>query len=49
VTIIKGFADTCYKDEESVAEGIVCYKDKEDKQRHKEVIASLIKVKLRRF
>jgi hypothetical protein len=48
-THVKGFADACYKDEEGVAEGVIYYKDKEGEQRHEEVIASLIKVKLRQL
>jgi hypothetical protein len=31
IVVVKRFADTCYKGEESVAEGVVCCKDKEDK------------------
>jgi hypothetical protein len=56
---IKGFADACYKDEEGITKGIalkgvvlksvLCYKDKEDKQRRKKVITSLVKVKLRQL
>jgi hypothetical protein len=63
-THVKGFADTCYKNKEGVAEdvalkgvvlkgvilkGVLCYKDREGEQRHKEVIASLIKVELRQL
>jgi hypothetical protein len=56
---VKGFANACYKDEEGVAEGVVsegvalegvaCHKDREDEQRRKEIIASLIKVELRQL
>jgi hypothetical protein len=48
-THIKGFADIYYKSEKSVAKGVIYYKDREDKQRHKEVIISLIKIKLRQL
>jgi hypothetical protein len=58
-THIKGFADACYKGEEGVAEGVALkgitaedityYKDEKSKQKREEVIASLIKVKLRRL
>jgi hypothetical protein len=47
VTVVKGFTDACYKSEEGIIKGVVCLKDKENVRRHKEVIASLIKVKLR--
>jgi hypothetical protein len=47
ITIVKGFADACYKDKESIAEGVMCCKNREDKRRHKEVITSPIRVKLR--
>jgi hypothetical protein len=47
-THIKEFADACHKNKEGIAEGIVCHKDREGKQRREEVITSLIKVKLRR-
>jgi hypothetical protein len=47
-TRIKGFADACYKGEEGVAEGVVCCKNEKDKQGREKVIASLVKVKLRR-
>jgi hypothetical protein len=45
---VKGFINACRKGEEGVAEGVVCHKDREDKQGRKEVTASLIKIKLRR-
>jgi hypothetical protein len=48
-THVKGFANACYKDKEDVTKDIIYYKDKEDKQRCKEVITSLIKIKLRWF
>jgi hypothetical protein len=54
VAAAKGFAGTYYKDEEdvakgSVAEGVICYKDEEDEQRRKELVASLVKVELRQL
>jgi hypothetical protein len=45
---VKGFADACYKGEKGVAEGVVYYKDGEGEQGHKEVIISLVRIKLRR-
>jgi hypothetical protein len=49
VATVKRFADTCYKSKEDIAKDIICFKNKKSVQRHKEVIISLIKVKLRRF
>jgi hypothetical protein len=47
VAAVKGFANACYKDKEGIAKGIICPKNKESVQRYKEVITSLIEVKLR--
>jgi hypothetical protein len=49
IIVVKGFVGACYKGKEGVAKGVVCRKDEEDKQRRKELVASLIKVKLRRL
>jgi hypothetical protein len=49
VTAVKGFAGVYYKSEEGVAKGVVCREDKEDKQRCKELVASLVKVKLKQL
>jgi hypothetical protein len=52
---VKGFANTCHRDKEGIAsegiisEGVLCRKDKEGEQRREEVIASPVKVKLRRL
>jgi hypothetical protein len=66
---VKGFADACRKDEESVAEdvalegvvlegvvsegvvlkGVLCREDREGERRREEVVASLIRVELRRL
>jgi hypothetical protein len=63
-THVKGFADVCYKDKESVAkdiasegvasegvvsEGVLYHKDEEGEQRREEVVASLVRVELRRL
>jgi hypothetical protein len=58
-THVKGFTDACCKGEEGIAEGIVlkgvaskgvvCREDREDKQRREKVVASPIKVELRRL
>jgi hypothetical protein len=47
VTAVKRFADAYYKDEEDIAKGVTCLKDKESVQKRKKVITSLIKIKLR--
>jgi hypothetical protein len=47
ITAVKRFADICYKGEKGIAKGIVCCKDRKGKQRRKELIVSLVKVKLR--
>jgi hypothetical protein len=47
-TRVKGFANVCCKNKKGITEGVVCYKDKENKQGHKEVATSVIRVKLRR-
>jgi hypothetical protein len=49
VTAVKGFADACRKGEEGVAKDVVCHKDKEGKQRRKELIISLVRVELRQL
>jgi hypothetical protein len=49
ITAVKGFANTYYKNKESVAKGIICRKDREGKRRRKELITSLIRVELRRL
>jgi hypothetical protein len=46
---VKGFADTCYKDKKDIAKGVTCFKNKKSVQSHKKVVASPVKVKLRRF
>jgi hypothetical protein len=73
-TRVKGFADACRKDKESVAEGVasegvalegivlkgvasegvvskgvLCREDGEGEQRREEVVASLVRVELRRL
>jgi hypothetical protein len=48
VAAVKGFANACHKGEKGIAKGVVCPKDEESVQRHKKVITSPIKVKLRR-
>jgi hypothetical protein len=49
IAIVKGFANTCRKGKEGVAESVVCREDKEGEQRREELVASLIRVKLRRL
>jgi hypothetical protein len=49
VAIVKRFVNTCYKGERGVIKGVVYYKDKAGKQRHKELITSPVKVELRRL
>jgi hypothetical protein len=49
VTAVKGFADACYKSEEGIVKGVACPKDEESVRSYEKVVASLIKVKLRRF
>jgi hypothetical protein len=49
VVAVKGFAGTCYKGEEGVAEGVVCREDGEGEQRCEELVISLIRVELRRL
>jgi hypothetical protein len=49
VTAVKGFADACYKGEKDIAKGVACPKDKESVRSRKEVVASPVEVKLRRF
>jgi hypothetical protein len=49
VTVVKEFADACYKGEEGIVRGVICLKDKESVRSREEVIASLVEVKLRRF
>jgi hypothetical protein len=51
---VKGFADACRRGEEDIAEGVAlegvaCHKDGEGERRHKEVIASLVRVELRQL
>jgi hypothetical protein len=56
---VKGFADACRKNKEDVAEGvvlegivlkgIVCCEDGEGERRREEVVASPVKVELRRL
>jgi hypothetical protein len=46
---VKGFASACYKGKEGVAKGVVYREDREGEQRHKELVASLVKIKLRRL
>jgi hypothetical protein len=45
---VKGFADACYKDEKDIAKGITYPKNKESVQSCEEVVASPVKVKLKR-
>jgi hypothetical protein len=49
VTTVKGFAGACYKSEEGVIKGVVCYKDREGEQRREELVASPVRVELRRL
>jgi hypothetical protein len=49
IAVVKGFAGAYYKGKEDVVKGVICYKDKEDKQRRKELITSLVKVELRQL
>jgi hypothetical protein len=49
VIAVKGFTNACHKDEKGIAEGVIYREDEEGKQRRKELIASLIKVELRRL
>jgi hypothetical protein len=49
VAAVKRFAGACYKGEDSVAKGVVCRKDEEGKQRREELIASSVRVELRRL
>jgi hypothetical protein len=49
ITAVKGFAGACHKDEEGVAESVICRENKEGEQRRKELITSLVRVKLRRL
>jgi hypothetical protein len=49
VAAVKGFAGAYYKDEEDITESVVYHKDKEGKQRRKELVASPVKVKLRQL
>jgi hypothetical protein len=49
VAAVKEFAGAYYKNKKGVAKGIIYRKDKENKQRHKKLITSLIKVKLRQL
>jgi hypothetical protein len=56
---VEEFADACHRDKEGVAEGValksiasedvICHKDRKGEQRREEVIASPVKVKLRRL
>jgi hypothetical protein len=47
VTAVKGFADACYKGEKSITRGVIYPKDKESIQKRKEIITSLVKIKLK--
>jgi hypothetical protein len=49
VVIVKGFAGAYRKGEKGVAKGVICRKDKEGEQRREELIASPVKVELRRL
>jgi hypothetical protein len=49
IAAVKRFADACRKSEEGITRGVVCPKDEESVRRHKEVVISPVKVKLRRF
>jgi hypothetical protein len=49
VAAVKGFADACRRGEEGVAEGVVCREDGEGERRREELIASPVRVKLRRL
>jgi hypothetical protein len=48
ITTIKGFANAYRKSEKDIIKGVIYPKNKKSVQRRKEVIASLIKIKLRR-
>jgi hypothetical protein len=48
VTAVKRFADVCRKSGEGIIRGVVCSKNKKSVRKREEIIASLIKVKLRR-
>jgi hypothetical protein len=49
VATVKGFADACYKGKKDIAKGIICHEDREGEQKREELIASLIRVKLKRL
>jgi hypothetical protein len=49
VAAVEGFADACHRGEEVVAEGVVYRKDGEGEQRREKVIASPVRVELRRL
>jgi hypothetical protein len=49
VAAVKGFADACRRDEEGVAEGVVCRKDREGERRREELVTSPVRVELRRL
>ena len=49
VAAVKGFAGACYKGKEGVAKGIVYRKDKEGERRREKLIASPVRVELRRL
>jgi hypothetical protein len=49
VTAVKRFASTCCKSKKGVAKGIVCREDKEGEQRREELIASLVRIELKRL
>jgi hypothetical protein len=44
---MKGFADACYKSKEDIIRGVIRFKNKESVRKHKEIITSLVKVKLK--
>jgi hypothetical protein len=49
IATVKGFAGACYKGKKGVAEGVVYRKDREGEQRRKELVASPVRVELRRL
>jgi predicted metalloprotease len=49
VAAVKGFIGAYYKGEEGVTKGVVYREDKEGERRREELIASPVRVKLRRL
>jgi hypothetical protein len=49
IAAVKGFAGACHKGKESVAEGVVCRKDKKGERKREELVTSPVRVELRRL